>query len=146
MKKILAVLLAAAMLMGMSGCGGNAEDENAGALVELSANEAKAMFDNKTTFVFMIAQTTCSHCEATLEMLSEYVKDNALLLYYIEADRDINQDTFDSLWQEYFPDVDETPTFLYVVEGAVQDMYVGEMSEQALTTWLTRNNITLPNG
>ena len=115
-----------------------------GTITEVTAQDIIDKFANKETFFFFVAQTTCPHCKEYISFFDSYVEDNALNMYYVEADAQENEGTFDTLMETYIPDVDETPTTYFVKDGVVIDSVEGDMKEDAFNTWLTRLDVTLP--
>ncbi len=143
MKKILISVLSILMLCSILGCA-KKNETIAGSITEVTAQDLIDKFENNETFFFFVAQTTCPHCKEYIEFFNSYVQDNALNMYYVEADASENEGTFDTLMKTYIPDVDETPTTYFVKEGKVIDSVEGDMKKDAFNTWLTRLDVTLP--
>ena len=142
MRKVLTALCLIGLLL--AGC---QKGEPKGRLEEITVKQLKEKFENQETFLFFVAQTGCDHCEAYRENLTEYIRDHELIMYYVEADKDENIDSFDELMDEYFPGVERTPTSIYVLKGVTQSgMVEGELDKAALETWFTRLGISLPLG
>ena len=135
MKKLVVLMLVLFLCFGCS-----AKEKEPGQVLEVPAVDIQEMFDQKEDFVFFVAQTTCPHCEVFFETLDEYLPNNSVTIYYVEADDPINHDTFDYIWDTYFPDVSNTPTTLLVRDGEIIDSEVGDLTAEELDDFFDRND------
>lgn len=55
-------------------------------LYELDVNEVIEKINNKKSFILLISQTTCSHCNSYKPKLSKVSSDYKLDIYYIDYD------------------------------------------------------------
>lgn len=114
----------------------------AGSVSEVSNEKLQKWFENGKSFVMVVSQTTCPVCQAYKETLKEYVKENALDVVVVEADRDF--ETFQTvLWDVYFPDVEDTPSTCVVKDGVVQECIVGDLDSEQMQKFLSRNDVVL---
>ncbi|MBQ1505434.1 MAG: hypothetical protein IIZ48_01550 [Erysipelotrichales bacterium] len=140
MRKLLCALLASLLLF--SGCA------KPGKYVKITAEEMKQKFDSKESFIFFVAMTTCENCAKYFDYLDEYLTDHPLTIYYVVADAPENEETFDELWDNYFPMVERTPTTVVVKEGVIQtepEPAIGYLLPEELDQYLKDSKITLPN-
>ena len=142
MKKV--IIVAMLLMLVLVGCGSDTI-EKTGELTDITANEAMVKFENKESFILVIAQTTCSHCITYRANLEEFARSNPLFVYIIEADLPVNQDdgSFNNLYQTYFPSIQYTPTTYNVVDGEIVDEVSENMDSAQISEWLERNNIIL---
>lgn len=142
MKKIL-LGFAACMTLLVSGCGNQANyDRNTetGRVEIVQFADMQAKMENKDTFVMAFSQTNCSHCIAFRdEVLPDYIVDHGFTFYEVLLDI---QDSMDPLYQfvKDHPNPSKfltstmdkesiyTPTFYFVENGEVKDIWIGEIS------------------
>ena len=89
-------------------------NKNKSNLVEISYDELVQKMENKDTFVLLISQTTCSHCEAYKPKLDKVAKEYNIIVYYIEAD--LLSDSQTSGLLNYFS-YRGTPQTIFVIDG-----------------------------
>ena len=145
MKKWMTVILAVFFLV--AGCGKNPA-KDPGKRVEITAEALKNKFDAKESFIFIVAQTTCENCAQYFEYLDEYMKNHALTVYVVEADAPVNEETFDPVWDAYFPEVERTPTTVVVKDGVILENpkpAVGYLKTDEIDQYLKDCGIVLPN-
>lgn len=138
MKKTFLAIIAICFALSLFGCG---SDKAVGSFTEISYDACQEMFENEETFIMIVSQTTCEMCKQYKETIKEYVKNNKVNIVYLEADKDI--DAFEAIWGVYFPEVDETPTTMLVVNGVVEDMVVGTLNADQISLLLKRNDMGL---
>jgi hypothetical protein len=111
-----------------------------GSLSELSYAKTAEWFDEKRDFVLIVSQTTCTVCSSYKKYLLEYIKELPIDFVYIEADRDY--DTFkETLWDVYFPEIEDTPSTCIVKDGELVDFVVGDLELQQLIKLFERNGV-----
>ena len=142
MKKIL-LSCAAFMMFLVSGCGNQVNYERnteTGRVEIVQFADMQEKMDNQDTFVMAFSQTNCSHCIAFREeVLPDYIVDHGFTFYEVLLDI---QDTMDPLYQfvkdhpnpskfltsTMDPESIYTPTFYFVENGEVKDIWIGEIS------------------
>ena len=137
MKRLMIILLGLCISFSLFGCTGGRK--SLGSFKEISYDTCDAMFDSDSTFILVISQTECEMCKEYKEMLTAFTKENKVNIVYIEADKDL--DAFQTLLEKRFPEVDESPSTLMVVNGIVREVVAGKLGKEQLEVLLTRNRI-----
>ena len=138
MKKLFVILLGLCVSFSLFGC--TRGKNNVGSFNEISYEVCDAMFENDETFILVISQTMCEMCQEYKEVLTSFVKENKVDIVYVEADK--NMDDFQLLLETRFPNVEETPTTLVVVNGVVRDTVVGTLTAEQISLLMNRNKIS----
>lgn len=86
-------------------------------LVKLSFNELEEKINNKDTFILVITQTTCSHCQEYKPNLKKVLADYNLYAYEIEQDS-ITKEERKKLDQ--IANISGTPTTIFIIDGKEQ--------------------------
>ena len=137
MKRLLIILLGLCISFSLIGCTGG--QKSLGSFKEISYDTCEAMFENDETFILVISQTECENCKEYKEMLTSFTKVNKVNIVYVEADKDL--DAFQELLEKRFPEVDESPSTIMVVNGIVREIVSGKLGAEQLAVLLTRNRI-----
>lgn len=151
MKKLILGCLSACMLM-LAGCSSaNYErSTDAGKLIEITFEEAMTKMENDETYVFALTQTSCSHCiKFKEEVLLDYIEEHELLFYDVLLDHEESIDPIYEFVKEHpnpskyltsdmDPESVYTPTFYFVKDGKVEDIYIGEMSSEDLEDYVVK--------
>lgn len=146
MNKLFKVLLGLSLIGMLSGCGGKKIDRELiaseqGDLVVVNAEEVLSMIEDDKTFVFVVTQTQCSHCQQYEPRLLEVAVEENILVYQIIADKDTSSDSealtelMESLELEY------TPTTYMIVEGEVEDSFVGSITNEEITKYFKEQGV-----
>lgn len=144
MRKILLTCCAAFTIL-LTGCGANYErSTNAGSVVIAQFDDMKNKMENDETFVMAFSQANCSHCITFREkVLPKYLADHEIVFYEVLLDiqKDMNP-LYDFVKENPNPekflsenmkaDSIYTPTFYFVDDGKVEDIWIGEISEDEL--------------
>lgn len=151
MKKLFLSCLTAMMLL--AGCSSKADYErsaNAGKLLEITFEEAKQKMDNDETFVFAFTQTYCSHCISFKEeVLIDYLEEHELHFYDVLLDKEDSIEPMSEFVKEHpnpskyltsdmSADAIYTPTFYFVENGEVADIFIGEMNSDELEDYVVK--------
>lgn len=83
-------------------------------LVNLSFNDLQEKINNKETFILVITQTTCSHCQEYKPILKKVLADYDIYAYEIEQDT-LTQDERKEL--EHIASISGTPTTIFIIDG-----------------------------
>lgn len=142
MKKIFIGCMAA-MMMFVGGCSNKANYERnteQGRIEIVQFADMQEKMENKETFVMSFSQKNCSHCIAFRdEVLPDYIVDHGFTFYEVLLDI---QEDMDPLYQfvkdhpnpdkflssDMDPESIYTPTFYFVENGEVKDIWVGEIN------------------
>ncbi|MBQ1386000.1 MAG: hypothetical protein II510_05000 [Erysipelotrichales bacterium] len=140
MKKIFAIIIVT-MIVFLNGCASK------GKLVEITAEKAIEKLEHGDTFLFFVGRSDCPRCAEHIETLQGYMKSHPLTVYYVIQDRDENRDSFQKLWDTYFPGLEDIPATFYVKDGTIvkNQTVTQRLTEEGLVKWLERIGITLPN-
>lgn len=97
-------------------------------LVLLDINGLKDKIENKDTFMLIITQTTCEHCEAYLPTFKKVLADFDLTGYQIHQDLLKGEDL---AYLKSIASINGTPTLIFLKEGeesSTLNRLVGERS------------------
>ena len=94
--------------------------------------------ENKGSFIFVLTQTSCSHCQEYLPQMLETAQNHSIVIYDIVADED-DADTVQTLLDTY--ELEETPTTVLVVEGKIIAKKVGKMYADDLEKLLKKHGM-----
>lgn len=83
-------------------------------LVNLSFNDLQEKINNKETFILVITQTTCSHCQEYKPILKKVLANYDIYAYEIEQDT-LTQDERKEL--EHIASISGTPTTIFIIDG-----------------------------
>lgn len=142
MKRTLKCILGVLLVIGLVGCSSkkdrsDIEVENGG-LVVISAQEVMDKIDNKDTFVFILTQTGCSHCQQYEPHVVEVCQEKNIQIYQIIADKD-DADSINELMERY--GIEYTPTTFVVDAGEIEDSFVGSISTDELIKYLKKHKV-----
>lgn len=132
MKKI-KLLLTIALLFCVSACSlqeSYTRDTSAGAIVKISYEELREMYDNEETFVALLSQTSCSSCnEYKDDVLYPYIENHNVTIYEVNI---TDESLPSATWEQIISDYDSfegTPHTMFVENGEDSDYFVGVMDE-----------------
>lgn len=109
------------------------ENKNPDVFQEITYSGFMEMKDNSDTYVVLIHQDGCSHCEKVKPLLNNVIKDNDLLVYAINLS-DLEEGESDKLYKKTF--VNGTPTIVYFEEGKLQaNKLIGSKSESEIKNY-----------
>ncbi len=92
----------------------NKKDEKFKNIVEINPSKMEEMINNEESFIVVITQTGCSHCEKYLPELDNALKENNLTGYDINVS--ILNDDEKSILNKYIS-YSGTPTTVFINEG-----------------------------
>lgn len=102
-------------------------------LVNLSVSELEAKINNKDTFIIVITQTGCSHCEQYIPELNRTLKENNLTAYKLNI-TELNKE--DSSILSRYINFSGTPTTIFFHDGfesTTLNRIVGYASQAKIT-------------
>lgn len=109
-------------------------------LKEVDYNKVNEMMENKESFVLCISRTTCEHCNSFKPKLKKVAKDNNIIIYYIDIDKESEEN------QKKFSDIinfkNATPTTVFIkdgTEGTTANRLSGDVSEKKILEKLKVN-------
>lgn len=108
-------------------------------LIEINYDDVVSKVNNKESFVLLISQTTCSHCQSYKPKLSEVAKKYQLEIYYIEVNLLTEDEHSD--FKNYF-NFDGTPQTVFVIDGyekTAANRIVGDTSTEKIISKLKSN-------
>lgn len=140
------------LLLSLISCKSYERSTDTGMIVSTDMTEIYEMIENKETFVMAITQSFCSHCEDFKQnVLIDYLEDHHVIFYDVVADK---LDSYDSVinFVKKNPNPDKfvtsedkyqllTPTFYYIVDGEVEEIWVGTMDENQFNKLIERYQI-----
>lgn len=148
MKKILIGLCCSFVLL-TSGCSYDRSSEP-GTLKSAQLPDMEEKMANGDTFFMIFSQTNCSHCiKFKEEVLATYITNHEIEVFDVIFDKQESMDPiFEFLKKNPNPknmiseDMSETdpytPTFYFVKEGVVKDIYIGEMDEKTFDGYIKK--------
>lgn len=85
-------------------------------LIPITGNELFAKLEQKETFILLVSQEGCSHCEEYKPVLNRVLTENSITAYELDLtnlrkDEELNK-KFSSLFN-----IDGTPTTIFINEG-----------------------------
>ncbi len=117
----------------------NKENDNSNnKIVELSMADLNKKIEDKDTFILLITQTGCSHCEAFLKTVKNTIKDYDIVFYDINL-TNLSSDEQGQL--KLIANTSGTPTTVFIKDGVEEttlNRIVGETSEAKLVEKLTK--------
>lgn len=150
MRKYIAI--ACCMLLLLSGCSSAYErDTQPGEVVTTGIDELEQMMADGEDFAVIFTQSWCTHCQALLTMLDDYLKDHHVIVYDVVIDADPEYTAADAAKKvmAMFEDLENTPTAFYVVDGKPGNILEsGEdgMSEEMFDNWVQHHKIDAKAG
>ena len=81
---------------------------------KIDYKEIVKKIENKESFVFMISQTTCSHCASYKPKIEKVANEHKINIYYIDVD--LLNDTEVSELKSYV-NYDSTPSTIFIKNG-----------------------------
>ena len=83
-------------------------------LVELTFSELQEKIDNKESFILLISQTNCSHCEEYKPILKEVLTENDIIGYEVDQKKMTAEEN--SKLKD-IANISGTPTTVFIVDG-----------------------------
>ena len=84
-------------------------------LVEISVSELQEKINNKDTFILVVTQTDCSHCEAYKPIVKDVFKEYNITGYELNTAKIAEKDK--DLYTELVPNIKGTPTTVFFKDG-----------------------------
>lgn len=101
-------------------------------LVEINYNEFKEKVENKDTFILVISQTGCSHCEQYLPELERTLKEVNLKAYVVNI-KNLSEEDANSFSKDVI--FSGTPTTIFYTDG------IEKTSLNRIVGYASRNKI-----
>ena len=101
-------------------------------LIELTYDELSEKINNKETFILVITQTDCSHCEEYKPVLKQVLFDYDITAYEIDQKK-ISEEEKNNL--KNIANISGTPTTVFIVNGEerqTSDRLVGSASRSKI--------------
>lgn len=159
MKKILLLIVTIFCLTNLTGCNSESEVNNINensiyskyqvnaennvnskkyeTYIELTYDEYTKKIANNESFIILLYQTGCSHCEAFEPKLNEIITYYNLEIYALNL-ADLSEKEYSSVKNKTF--VSGTPTTVYIKEGKYNSKMVGDKDEQSIIEFLVESN------
>ena len=150
MKKLLAIWLGL-LLVGCSPTINYERSSEPGEIQVITMEDVHEKVENKETFMFVFTQESCLNCQEFKENISnDYISNHGFIFYEVVLSYDMETSpVFD--WVEEHPNpIDQleegfteldvlTPTFYFLKDGEVQDIYIGgAMNEKVLEEMIVK--------
>ena len=143
MKKILIVLLS---LFAIVGCGNKVYDKYQVTKVakndtriktytNITYDEYTKKIEEKESFVILLWQTGCSHCEAFEPKLNKIISYFNLNIYGLNL-AELSEEEYAKVKNKTF--ISGTPTMVYIKEGRNSQKLVGDKDESEILEFLTK--------
>lgn len=128
MKKIIISSLIA--MLCLAGCSQDkyVRDTSAGAIEAISVAQFKAMSKTDKTFIAIVTQTGCGHCETIKTMLNKYLKKHHVIVYEINVKNEKNPQVAFDWFEEHYEDFYGTPATVVYDGGEFAKLKSGELS------------------
>ncbi len=111
----------------------NKDDSKLSNIMNISINELQNKYDNKETFIVVLTQTGCSHCEKYLPNLNKVLKDNNLTAFELNT-TNLSDDEKATLAR--YISYSGTPTTVFIKNGEEEtalNRLVGDLSQEKIT-------------
>lgn len=107
-------------------------------LKRVDYDELEKMVKDKKSFILLISQDGCSHCEAYAPIIKKVLKENELTAYNLNITY-ISEEEYNKLKEKY-SDFQGTPTTIFIKDGEEQKdaRLVGDVSKNKLTSTLKK--------
>lgn len=142
MNKLIKLIITLGLVLSLVGCSSSIDRSDIsvdkGDLVVTTAKEVLDKVDNGDTFVVIFTQTNCSHCKLYEPTVAEVCVDESIKVYQIVADKD-SSGSLDTLIERL--EVEYTPTTFVIVEGEVEDSFVGNISVDELKDYFKKHKV-----
>lgn len=110
-------------------------------LVEIKYDDVIEKLDNKESFVLLISQTTCNHCNTYKPKLKSVAKKHECFIYYIDVDL-LDEDKYEDLNKRISFKTSGTPLTIFFKNGeetTVANRIVGAESKEVVENKLKSN-------
>lgn len=115
----------------------NIAGKNYKTTTELSYDEYTEKLKNKESFIVLLYQTGCSHCESFEPKLDEIIEYYNLEIYALNL-AELSDKEYSSVKNKTF--VSGTPTTVVFKEGSYKDKIVGDKDVQDVIDFLVENS------
>ena len=143
MKRILIILLS---LVIITGCGNKIYDQynvqkkaknetRVKTFTNITYDEYVKKIENKDSFVILLWQTGCSHCEDFEPKLNKIISYYNLKIYGLNL-AELSEEEYDKIKNKTF--IQGTPTTVYIKEGKNSQKLVGDKEESEILEFLTK--------
>ena len=106
-------------------------------LVEITVKELQKKIEKEETFILVITQTNCSHCEAFKPVLKDVFKEYDITGYELNTANIADEEK--DLYTDLVPNVNGTPTTVFFKKGeetTVTNRLVGEVKRDKVVSRL----------
>ena len=106
-------------------------------LVEITVKELQEKIEKEETFILVITQTNCSHCEAFKPVLKDVFKEYDITGYELNTANIADEEK--DLYTDLVPNVNGTPTTVFFKKGeetTVTNRLVGEVKRDKVVSRL----------
>lgn len=140
MKKIIPIIIISLLLL--TGCTnkkyeltsqGNKSDNVYEETVELTYDQYKEKISNNESFIVLLYQTGCSHCESFEPKVNKIIKEYNLEIYSLNL-ADLSEKEYAVVKNKTF--VTGTPTTVFIKEGKYENKLVGDKEEEEIFKFL----------
>ena len=138
MRKLFSILLACFMLAGCTQTEVDYErSTEMGVMKEITMEEVLQRVEDKDTFMFVFTQEHCINCKEFKEtILYNYILDHGFVFNEVVLSNDMDTkpvfdwveqhpNPIDQLEEGYLPEDVLTPSFYFIENGEVKDIYIG---------------------
>ncbi len=108
----------------------------------ISYDEYLKKIDNKESFIILLWQTGCSHCEAFEPKLNDVITHYNLNVYGLNL-ADLNEEQYQKVKNKTF--ISGTPTLVYIEKGVFEDKLVGDKEIEDILEFLKDINYLKEN-
>lgn len=131
MKKIIIIL---AVLFCFTGCINSNKSNKYTKTVEIDFEKYSEMISNKESFVLLMWQTGCSHCESFEPKLIDVIKKYDIKIYSINL-ANLSEVEYAKVKNKTF--INGTPTTIYIKKGTTQaNKLIGDKTEENIIQFL----------
>ena len=138
MRKVIQIIIAVFLLLGLTSCATKDENKEQGELIVITTRDVLNKIDNDESFAFILTQTICGHCKEYEPIVLEVCLEEGAIIYQVIADKD-NADDVNELIERY--SLESTPTTFVVKKGEIEDSFIGKISRSELVKYFKKHKI-----
>lgn len=146
MKKLTLCVMICAVLFSFSGCGlhdkyqvtnEHKTEKTYKKTNEITYEEYSNKLENNETFIVLLWQTGCSHCESFEPKLNKIIEKYNLEIFSLNL-HDLSEKEYSTIKNKTF--ITGTPTTVYIKEGKYVSKIVGDKDQEEIINFLVESN------
>lgn len=145
MKKLMLCIMSCLVLFNLTGCGVSSKyqvtkehrtETKYKETKEITYEEYEQKISNNETFILLLWQTGCSHCETFEPKLNKIIKQYNLEIFSLNL-HDLSDKEYSTIKNKTF--VSGTPTTVFIQDGKYVSKVVGDKDEEDIISFLVES-------